>query len=1155
MLKNLYRPITTCLIISAISAISALALPASYFASSSRLSSGRWVKIRVTENGMQELTFDALRAMGFNDPEKVAVFGYPSWTMGSYLFDTAMPDDLPAVPSAIYGDKLVFYGEGCIHPQQKLYVFSSANFHGLTLLRNLDGKDSFYFLTDSYAPATVEISDADKDDLEILTDGFGICATDYRKRSPGHAGSHLGAYLVGENCTDAERTENLYLPFYNPDSYPILLTTGVTTFTPSASNTYKIQLANSITTKSPVKGYGSQIGHVKYYYGENTDRFPSVRKTDDDIYPLSLRFSNNYANAEELAFDYFTLTYPRYTELGKEAQDVIIIPYTEKSQAVRLKGATTDTKVWNTSDPLAPFEMKLTDIDGYPGVVTDRAYSWESNGGGMQIVAFDPGRTLAVPEVIGAVDNQDLHSIDVPEMLIVSSSMNLDQANRLAELHRLYTGTDVKVVEFGQVCNEFGSGARHPMAVRRMAKMLFDRDPSRFKALLLMGKSARDNNGVVATETEEQFNSLYIPMLHCEDITMDSYGSYCGQEPTAYATDAIYGMLNDNFTYNRGTSQAFLLGSADIQVARIPAGNPGDALAYLNKVERYLTTPSTAPLWNSALVFSDAYDSNMHIEQGEHVRRIIAEYSPATTVTAYTRALNPDNRTQAKNRLLATLSRGVSFWQYMGHSGGAVSILAWDNNMNKDVLIQDPPFTMFATCQTQILDSPATSLQVDMLFNENGGMMGGIGSTRSVYANYNHVASQMGSLGYFTRKPGATFGEVWMAGRQQYSSAPGSFESGLGKASQINTMSFNFIGDPMLPMRVPEGSVKVTTINGDAVPESMVFTSFEPQVIEGAIYTPDGEVDSSFNGTVIMQVYDGNFTAVIPEYTLYNVTTPARTLNFDDYLLQQVKFDIKNGRFAGTLTCALPQHDGDYNRVTFFAQTDDLLRTSVGTLDNVKIIGNSEFDATEAILPEITSMYAIDTDFHEGDCLPAAFTLHADVTVGSLGLIGASDHVGGAMSLTLDDSKRFNNVDSYFTLDSNGNGHLAMPVKDLSDGQHYLTFSVADLSGETVSRSISFVVANVTEGVVKIENEFCTDQAVLDVDHGHDLETIGRVVITNPAGKVIYTAENASFPFTWNLDDNEGNAIDSGIYSAKVYFKADRRYGFAAPVRIVVGKK
>lgn len=1153
MLKNLYRPFVTCLLTSALSVISVNALPSSYFASNSRLGSGHWVKIRVTENGMQELSFDALRAMGFDDPSKVAVFGYPSWTLGSYTFDTSMPDDMPAVPSAVYGDKLVFYGEGYFHANCNTVTISGFTCPNTTLTRNLDGKESFYYLTDSYAPTPVEISDVELENENIRTDAFGVVVVDYRERFPGDATGQVGAFLAGDNYATEYKAIDLNLPSLNSTYYnPVIVSGGITSFCAStASNFYSLSLGTVCNSKNRFKkGYGSDPSHSCYFYTPFTSSFASVTKTPNDIYPLALSFTGTYTGATELSFDYFAVTYPRQAKLSPKSQDAMLVAQLDQAQGLELSGATENTRVWNVCNPMAPFEMKLQDEEGHRRVVADRKYELVNSGGGLQLVAFDPTRTLNVPEVVGELSNQDLHSIEVPEMLIVSSPVNMEQALRLAELHRTYTGTDVKVVEFSQVCNEFGSGSRHPMAIRRMAKMLYDRDPDRFKAILLMARAARDNNGAVKTETDQQFDDIYIPILHCEDYE----NNFSGQIPTSYGTDAIYGMLGDGFTYNHGTSQNFLVGGLDIQVARIPAYNAGEAMAYVNKVERYLTNPSSAPLWNNALVFANQGDNNMHIIQGEQIRDLIDMHSPSTTVVTYTDALKNDPA--AEMRLQTALSRGVSYWHYIGHSGGASSIVGWDINKNHSVTIPDPPFCVFATCQTQIMDLQLQSLQVDMLFNEAGGMMGGIGSIRSVYANYNHIPSQMSARGYFGQKAGATYGQVWQTGRNLLAANPKQFDSNINTAMQVNTMSFNFIGDPMLPMLIPSGSVKITAINDNSVPASIEFPSLQTQKFEGAVYTVGGDVDTSFNGTVLVQIYDGNFgTTIVTPANADGTTIPDLDLNFDDYLMQQVKFEVKDGRFAGNVTFALPHHVGDYNRVTLFAQSDDLKRTAVGTLDNVKILQNTDLDTEEVTLPEITSMYAANADFQEGDCLPADFTVYAEVEPGSLGLVGASDRVGGAVNLMLDSYKRYTNVDTYFSVDADGNGHLAMPLTQISDGHHSLTLSVADPSGETVQRTINFIVASVTEGVVKIDQEFCTRQAVLDVEHGHDLETSGRVVITDPAGRVVFTQENASFPFTWNLTDNDGNEVSTGIYSAKVFFKAERRYGFAAPARIIVGKK
>ena len=83
------------------------------YAAHSVLADGRWVKIRVAENGIHMLTHAALQAMGFNHPEKVRLFGY-----GGHLLSendvSAWIDDLVEVPLWREADRLLFYAEGSV---------------------------------------------------------------------------------------------------------------------------------------------------------------------------------------------------------------------------------------------------------------------------------------------------------------------------------------------------------------------------------------------------------------------------------------------------------------------------------------------------------------------------------------------------------------------------------------------------------------------------------------------------------------------------------------------------------------------------------------------------------------------------------------------------------------------------------------------------------------------------------------------------------------------------------------------------------------------------------------------------------------------------------------------------------------------------------
>ena len=91
--------------------LQAAALPASHFATASRLAEGRWVKIKVTQTGIQRLTAEQLSRWGFSDPANVRVYGYSGVELADATFSTETPDDLPMQYSAVINNSLNFYGE------------------------------------------------------------------------------------------------------------------------------------------------------------------------------------------------------------------------------------------------------------------------------------------------------------------------------------------------------------------------------------------------------------------------------------------------------------------------------------------------------------------------------------------------------------------------------------------------------------------------------------------------------------------------------------------------------------------------------------------------------------------------------------------------------------------------------------------------------------------------------------------------------------------------------------------------------------------------------------------------------------------------------------------------------------------------------------
>lgn len=76
---------------------SAMAFSISHYATNSKLATGKWVKIKVTNTGVHEITAEELSAMGFSNISNVRIYGSGGQLISEVLNGDA-PDDLVKVP-------------------------------------------------------------------------------------------------------------------------------------------------------------------------------------------------------------------------------------------------------------------------------------------------------------------------------------------------------------------------------------------------------------------------------------------------------------------------------------------------------------------------------------------------------------------------------------------------------------------------------------------------------------------------------------------------------------------------------------------------------------------------------------------------------------------------------------------------------------------------------------------------------------------------------------------------------------------------------------------------------------------------------------------------------------------------------------------------
>ncbi len=117
----------------------------SIYANHSILSKGKWAKIRVPDNGIYELTPAIIKKAGFQNINKVKIYGYGGHLQDEVLKTEALKstDDLKEVESTIINGKRLFYGKGPI----KWISKTSTKY-----IRNYYSQYGYYFLTENDTP-------------------------------------------------------------------------------------------------------------------------------------------------------------------------------------------------------------------------------------------------------------------------------------------------------------------------------------------------------------------------------------------------------------------------------------------------------------------------------------------------------------------------------------------------------------------------------------------------------------------------------------------------------------------------------------------------------------------------------------------------------------------------------------------------------------------------------------------------------------------------------------------------------------------------------------------------------------------------------------------------------------------------------------------
>ncbi len=1153
----------------ACAALHTQALPLSHFTNHSKLASGRWVKVAVTRSGVYQITVEQLRQMGFTNPNNIQIYGYGGTVMSEVL-NTDLPDDLQQVPVLRRPDKVCFYASGTL--QMTLKVNTTPYYERLL---NTYSQKAYYFVTEATGSHSTPATRPYLSPAQPQTVGTSINYLHHEQEKVSVAFS--GSELLGEDLMNPNN--RLDFTLVNPSDKQLGLTSRIAAKVvrklenskASVSGTFTCQLTTGgQTVQIPFRAAGNTIaGCLSEYTYYQTNYQPAQNTTWVELpdtchagslhYGMQLLPDDNQALLQLNKIDYFTIVYNQYNRISGNdgAQCTMGFTTTNDRQIVQVDG--TELTVWDITQPITPMQMKTQSTATHtlftPGTVNTPS----------QYVAFNPSATLHEIDGFQVINNQNLHGLAVPNMLIITHHEFMAQAERVAQLHRQHDGMEVLVLDQEQVFNEFSSGTPNAMAIRLLCKMFYDRDKSKFKYLLIFGNLSFDNRGLV-TGKQNRVISYVSSSSHNEDAS--------------YINDDFYGYLLDDSGQKLSTDRLCL------GIGHMPVATATEAALAVDKLEEYVYSTdygawrNNYSLWseNSTLkeegkmynwgtrtytdqqgrdsVVREVVDSvyQLHESQAAGIGYIIDNDSKTQMMRdmAFVRMFPQDptesfkdakkrRSLEAKRHIKEMFSQGQYFATYVGHAG-ANSMSATGMWTSTDVL--DTPYPRLpimttACCDVARFDSDHRGIAELMFHKRDGGAIALFTTTRQVLATMNDDLNRTFTTTMFSYNSTGKMprlGDCYMAAKNYYNNA--------------NTNKFHWVllGDPALGINYPKPLFKIKAINGIALTSGRTIGAAPLQrvTIDAEVMQENhpSQVNTAFNGQATVTIYDTERTSMPFIKGTGEHSRDTMSLAYPREKLVQVTGNVVAGKFHGSVVLPRYERSGSGNMlVSVYAHETGTENMVNGLYD--KLRKNSYTEATavsDNIAPIIEAMYLNnENEFAANATVGTHATLYiraTDNTSFNMQQMG----LGNNIRLTLDGGKTSYNLAKDMAVISDGGSRLsiAMPITALTPGRHTMEFAVADVCGNMATQTITFVVSSQDD--IELQASAIAGSTAVDISLA-DATTpqLVHIRVTDINGNLVWSKTTDQLPCRWNLTNMQGRRVANGLY--RIYASYDSQQG------------
>lgn len=1103
------------------------------FKENSVLSTGDWYRFSTNQSGIHQITYDDLAQTGMDlsnvNPENFAIYGFSGGMMIKENSFNHM-DDLEELAVFVQGeqdgilnssDYILFYTDGpnkWQYDQDSYYheknVYSDSVYFYLTIKdssgKRIANQGSLSSVPTDFATTFDELQYHERDLENLIKTG-----SEWFGESFEFTTTHDFSFSVPniDNTSDASVKIN------------------VVARSTSGGNYFNLYVNNNFATDI-------QVANVSgLYYSDYVKEATEIYNISSPNENINLRLDYSKPTNASLGYlNYIELICRRALILGSNQLDFRDSETVGPGNITQftVENVSSNTNLWDVTDPqnVKSQEFQLNGNEAIFVLDTDSL---------REFVAFNS--TFHSLNYVGQVENQNLHSSDQTEMIIITHPKFLTEAERLAQFHRDEDEMSVLVVKQQEVFNEFSGGRQDVMGIRNFMRMFYTRaisDDDRPKYLLLFGDGSYDPKNRLDNNTN------YILCYQSENST----------RPTnSYVSDDFFVLLDeDEGEWDNGIE------TIDMGVGRFPVQTVQEAREMVDKTIRYannsiansisledcgnlVSTQSNFGSWRNRIVFiADDEDGNVHISQSDQLSTIVDTMYQNLNIDkiyfdAYSQESTPggDRYPEVNNEINRVMQEGALIVNYTGHGGELgwahervleiSDIEDWDNTYRMPVL-------MTATCEFSRFDDPGlTSAGELVVLNPIGGAVAMFTTVRLVYSSPNFTLNQNFYLNLIDQDTQEIprLGDIFMRMKR-------------ASGGSSNHRNFTLLGDPAIKLTYPERNVSTISINDfDVEIYQDTLSSLEKVKISGEVLNESGELDESFNGIVYPTVFDKK--SIIS--TLAN--DGGSTFNFlqQNNILYKGKSTVSNGTFE--FSFIVPKdiaYNFDKGRISYYVLNEDV--DGAGYFENVIIGGTSDSITEDSDGPEI-ELFINNEDFAFGgttDETPVLIALLSD----SSGLNTVGNGIGHDMVAVLNEETTDPYVLNDFyeaNIDDYQSGEIRYRFDELEEGRHQLKLKVWDVHNNSSEAYTEFVVASsenmVLEHVLNYPNPFTTSTEFFFEHNQACAELLVQVQIYTVSGKLVKTINTnihndgyRSDGIHWDGLDDYGDPLAKGVYVYKI---------------------